>query len=126
MSKTFTRRTIFESVVSGRMQVNYYDCTHYHSVMSQDDKKRRVVMQPLRRCLSQRVNATYATIILISPLFFDASNTVTRSFAINSVRRGVDPRRLQQVLGHTNSNTTAVYLQFSYRDLQDVYANVPF
>jgi hypothetical protein len=26
----------------------------------------------------------------------------------------------------TNINTTAVYLQFNDRDLQDVYANVPF
>jgi len=34
--------------------------------------------------------------------------------------------RLQQVLGHTNINTTAVYLQFNDQDLQDVYANVPF
>jgi site-specific recombinase XerD len=34
--------------------------------------------------------------------------------------------RLQQVLGHTNINTTVVYLQFNDRDLQDVYANVPF
>jgi site-specific recombinase XerD len=30
------------------------------------------------------------------------------------------------VLGHTNINTTAVYLQFNDRDLRDVYANVPF
>jgi integrase/recombinase XerD len=48
------------------------------------------------------------------------------SFAINSVRHGVDIRRLQQVLGHTNINTTAVYLKFNDQDLQDVYANVPF
>ena len=35
-------------------------------------------------------------------------------------------RRLQQVLGHSNINTTAVYLKFNDQDLQDVYANVPF
>lgn len=53
-------------------------------------------------------------------------HTFRHSFAINSVRHGVDLRRLQQVLGHTNINTTAVYLQFNDQDLQDVYANVPF
>jgi len=53
-------------------------------------------------------------------------HTFRHSFAINSVRHGVDLRRLQQALGHTNINTTAVYLQFNDRDLQDVYANVPF
>jgi integrase/recombinase XerD len=47
------------------------------------------------------------------------------SFAINSVRHGVDLRRLQQVLGHTNLNTTAVYLQFNDQDLH-VYATAPF
>lgn len=39
------------------------------------------------------------------------------------VRHGVDLRRLQQVLGQTNINTTAVYLQFNYQDLQEAYAN---
>jgi site-specific recombinase XerD len=34
-------------------------------------------------------------------------HTSRHSFAINSVRHGVDIRRLQQVLGHTNINTTA-------------------
>jgi integrase/recombinase XerD len=52
--------------------------------------------------------------------------TFRHSFAINSVRHGVDLRRLQQVMGHTNINTTAVYLQFNDQDLQDVYARVPF
>jgi len=46
--------------------------------------------------------------------------------AFNSVRQGVDLKRLQQVLGHTNSNITAVYLQFNDQDLQEAYANVPF
>ncbi len=53
-------------------------------------------------------------------------HTFRHSFAINSVRHGVDLRRLQQVLGHTNINTTAIYLQFNDQDLQDVYAGVPF
>ena len=34
-------------------------------------------------------------------------HTFRHSFAINSVRHGVDLRRLQQVMGHTNINTTA-------------------
>lgn len=53
-------------------------------------------------------------------------HTFRHSFAINSVRHGVDIRRLQQVLGHASMSTTAVYLQFNDRDLRDVYANVPF
>jgi integrase/recombinase XerD len=51
-------------------------------------------------------------------------HTFRHSFAINSVRHGVDIRRLQQVVGHMSINTTAFYLQFN--GLQDVYANVPF
>ncbi len=42
------------------------------------------------------------------------------------VRHGVDIRTLQQVLGHASMSTTAVYLQFNDKDLQDVYARVPF
>jgi site-specific recombinase XerD len=53
-------------------------------------------------------------------------HTFRQSFAINSVRHGVDIRRLQQVLDHSNINTTAVYLKFNDQDLQDVYASVPF
>ena len=53
-------------------------------------------------------------------------HTYRHSFAINTVRHGVDIRRLQQVLGHSNINITAVYLQFNDKDLQDVYAKVPF
>lgn len=53
-------------------------------------------------------------------------HTFRHSFAINSVQHGVDIRHLQQVLRHSNINTTAVYLKFNDQDLQDVYANVPF
>jgi integrase/recombinase XerD len=53
-------------------------------------------------------------------------HTFRHSFAINSVRHGVDIRRLQQVLGHSNINITAVYLQFNDKDVQEAYANVPF
>jgi site-specific recombinase XerD len=53
-------------------------------------------------------------------------HTFRHSFAINSVRHGVDIRRLQQVLRPANINTTAIYLKFNDQDLQDVYVNVPF
>ncbi len=53
-------------------------------------------------------------------------HTFRHSYAINMVRHGVDIRRLQQVLGHASMSTTAVYLQFNDKDLQDVYAKVPF
>ncbi|MGZ4853488.1 MAG: tyrosine-type recombinase/integrase [Halobacteriota archaeon] len=53
-------------------------------------------------------------------------HTFRHSFAINSVWHGVDIRRLQQVLGHENLNTVAVYVQFDDKALHDVYANVPF
>jgi site-specific recombinase XerD len=53
-------------------------------------------------------------------------HTFRHSFAINMIRHGCDLRRLQQVLGHSSLNVTAVYLQFNDRDLQDVYEGVPF
>jgi len=39
VSKTITRRTIFEAVISGRTRLKYSDRAHYNSVMNQDDKK---------------------------------------------------------------------------------------
>jgi integrase/recombinase XerD len=53
-------------------------------------------------------------------------HSFSHSFPINIVRHGVDIRRLQQVLGQASMSTTAVYLQFNDKDLQDVYAIVPF
>ncbi len=53
-------------------------------------------------------------------------HTFRHSYAINMVRHGVDIRTLQQVLGHASMSTTAVYLQFNDKDLQDVYARVPY
>jgi len=53
-------------------------------------------------------------------------HTFRHSFAINAVRNGFDIRRLQGILGHRNLNTTAQYLQFHMRDLQEAFARVPF
>ncbi len=53
---TCTPSAIFEPLVSGRDRSKYYESAYYHAVISQDDKKRRVVMQPLRRSLSQCVD----------------------------------------------------------------------
>jgi site-specific recombinase XerD len=47
-------------------------------------------------------------------------------FAINSVRQGMDLKRLQQVLGYSSINITAIYLQFNDKDVRDTCANVPF
>ncbi|MGZ4905929.1 MAG: tyrosine-type recombinase/integrase, partial [Halobacteriota archaeon] len=53
-------------------------------------------------------------------------HTLRHGFAINSIRHGVDIRRLQLALGHASLNTTAIYLNFNDRDMQEAYANVPF
>jgi site-specific recombinase XerD len=33
---------------------------------------------------------------------------------------------VQMLLGHSSLNVTSVYLKFNDKDLQDVYARVPF
>jgi site-specific recombinase XerD len=43
------------------------------------------------------------------------------SFAIQLVRSGLDLRRVRQLLGHSNLNTTQVYLQFNDQDLREGY-----
>ena len=48
------------------------------------------------------------------------------SYAIHLIRNGVDLRRLQQLLGHSNIQTTTVYLQFRDQDLREVYSKVKF
>ncbi len=52
--------------------------------------------------------------------------TLRHSFAIHSIRHGVDIRHLQRVLGHASLSVTAPYLQFMDQGLQEAYADVPF
>ncbi len=44
-------------------------------------------------------------------------HTFRHRFSIHLVRSGLDLRRVQQLLGHSNLNTTQVYLQFKDEDL---------
>jgi integrase/recombinase XerD len=53
-------------------------------------------------------------------------HTFRHSYAIHCVRNGWDIRRLQQVLGHSSLNVTAVYLQFNDRDIKELYDRTPF
>jgi len=53
-------------------------------------------------------------------------HALRHSFAIHLVRSGLDLRRVQQLLGHRNLNTTEVYLQFRDQDIREVYNKVEF
>jgi len=47
------------------------------------------------------------------------------SYAIHLIQNGVDLRRLQQLLGHSNS-TRCIYLQFNDQDLREGYNKIEF
>ena len=53
-------------------------------------------------------------------------HTFRHSFAIHLVRNGMDLRRVQLLLGHSNLNTTQVYLQFKDEDLREGYNKIEF
>jgi site-specific recombinase XerD len=53
-------------------------------------------------------------------------HTFRHSYAIYCVRNGWDIRRLQQILGHSSLNTTAIYLRFNDRDIKELYDKTPF
>lgn len=53
-------------------------------------------------------------------------HTLRHSYAIHLVRSGMDLRRVQLLLGHSNLNTTQVYLQFKDEDLREVYDKIEF
>ena len=53
-------------------------------------------------------------------------HTFRHSFAIHLVRSGMDLRRVQLLLGHSNLNTTQVYLRFDDQDLQEGYNKIEF
>lgn len=78
---------------------------------------------PLTRQWVNKILNRYAKAVDISPIH---PHTFRHSFAIQSVRNGVDVRRLQQALGHSNISTTAVYLRFNDKDVKEAFANVPF
>jgi integrase/recombinase XerD len=46
------------------------------------------------------------------------------SFAVRSVKKGMDIMSLQKILGHQSINTTMAYLQFSVADLHEGYDEV--
>ncbi len=53
-------------------------------------------------------------------------HTLRHSYAIYLVRSGLDLRRVQQLLGHSNLNTTQVYLQFKDENLREGYNKIAF
>jgi integrase/recombinase XerD len=48
------------------------------------------------------------------------------AFATHLVKSGLDLRRVQQLLGYSNLNTTQVYLQFKDEDLREGYNKIEF
>jgi integrase/recombinase XerC len=53
-------------------------------------------------------------------------HTFRLSFTIHLVRFGLDLRRVQLLLGHSNLNTTSTYLKFKTADLLEMYNRIEF
>jgi len=47
------------------------------------------------------------------------AHVLRHSFAVQSIKNGMDTRRLQKLMGHSKIETTERYLQFANDDLQD-------
>ena len=76
----------------------------------------------IKRCQVHTIVKKYGKMIRV-----DVHPHIFRhSYAIYLIRNGVDLKRLQQLLGHSNIQTTTVYLQFRDQDLRDVYNKVKF
>jgi len=51
-------------------------------------------------------------------------HTLRHSFAVHCLKNGLNLRSLQKILGHSNLNTTAVYLDVIASDVKDDFKNV--
>jgi integrase/recombinase XerD len=78
----------------------------------------------IKRCQVHTIAKKYGSMAGINGSIHP--HTFRHSFAIHLIRSGVDIRRLQLLLGHSDLNTTQVYLQFRDQDLRDVYNKVEF
>jgi integrase/recombinase XerD len=51
-------------------------------------------------------------------------HVLRHSFSIYAIKRGMTIERLQKILGHSSPTTTAVYLQYSLKDLHEDYDKI--
>jgi len=75
------------------------------------------------------VRCIYSYVILLYSILINVDihpHTFRHSFAIHLVRSGLDLRRVQQLLGHSNLNTTSTYLRFKTADLLVTYNRIEF